>query len=101
MKLEKYHELFQAQVEVLEEVGISIQDESLGKSPTLMTELLPETKTWSLVPYTGPMHNVRDMYIMSGILFWMVWTIIQLQYNKPTISWQKRIIHIILAKMMG
>ena len=32
MKLEKYHNLFQAQVEALEEVGVTIEDESLMNS---------------------------------------------------------------------
>ena len=32
MKLEKYHELFQAQVDIVEEEGITIEDESLVNS---------------------------------------------------------------------
>ena len=55
MKLEKYHNLFQAQVEVLEEVGVTIEDESLMNSiaqengwiiPDRNDRLLHEIKIW-------------------------------------------------------
>ena len=55
MKLEKYHELFQAQVEVPDEVGVTIEDESLvlvlqkrmvGKFQMNWTAWLCKIKVW-------------------------------------------------------
>ena len=67
MKLEKYPELVPAQIAILEEMGITIKDESLsnalwkkmvGSCPTRMIKWLQEIKTWcisykALMPITG------------------------------------------------
>ena len=58
----------------------------VGKFPMITTELLPETTILSTVLYAVPNCNIRDTYVISGIIFWMGWIIIQLQYRELQIT---------------
>ena len=71
MELEKYHELFQAQVEVLKEVGITIEDDSLANSiaqensrviPMQTIRSQEEIKILYCVSYAGPTHTIKVIY---------------------------------------
>ena len=63
MTLERYHELFLAQTEVLDEVGITIEDEALvveiagemaGSNLMTMTEGKPRTRSWRCGSFGEP-----------------------------------------------
>ena len=80
MILEKYHKLFQAQVQVLDEVGVTIEDESLVVSimvensrevPNKNDQMTAKNQAWSYVSFMGPTHNIKGIYIACGICIWM------------------------------
>ena len=68
MKLEQYDELFQAQVQVLDEVGVTIEDESLvrsigmenvGQIQMAWTDAMLDISVWFYALVMGPMCNTR------------------------------------------
>ena len=87
------------QVDILEEVGIIIEDESLvnsiaeenGQNILMgMIELLQGIKIWWCISFRGPTCIIGHTYDIYETPFWMVWIVTQPQFMRYTIFCAKR-----------
>ena len=93
MSLERYHELFLAQVEVLDEVGITVEDEALvrevgleneGRCQTTMIGPKPETKSWPFGSLGARTVTTKDIYVICETHILTEVTITPVPSTKPT-----------------